>query len=377
MQFRGSDDYLRAKFEEYVSAALASVRYRDFVAKGEINGVLITGGSGGDANSTEDFNPLWISEFKKTNAFEVWDRTTDPMLFDIVEPRHPCNEKPSVVGDIGLRISEGIQELKLEQQLAPTREAISRTLTAGSTGFFKAVEGVRGRWQWAPSSSSTSLNHEATSGSVSSISSTPVDISPPHSVSSISDLAATPKDVSPPSPPPKHNVPGPPQSPNLSRKQSSVDLGATATHAAQEARAAVGAWGAGIGSFLSTRASRFSIPKVGTTLTGSARSSVASSPVNAPQTQPQPEARLSPPPPPPTVEEPAKTPIFAPTVAMSRVKAAVAAVEARLPETKEVHHEDETLVKDLDHLHTNPSPDPSSESVEAQKVHDEELGMAL
>jgi hypothetical protein len=46
-RFKGSDDYLRAKFEEYISAALASVRYRDFVAKGEASGVLITGGSGG------------------------------------------------------------------------------------------------------------------------------------------------------------------------------------------------------------------------------------------------------------------------------------------------------------------------------------------
>jgi hypothetical protein len=45
-RFKGSDDYLRTKFEEYVSAALASVRYRDFVAKGEVNGILITGGSG-------------------------------------------------------------------------------------------------------------------------------------------------------------------------------------------------------------------------------------------------------------------------------------------------------------------------------------------
>jgi molybdopterin biosynthesis enzyme MoaB len=34
------------QFEEYVSAALASVRYRDFVAKGEASGVLITGGTG-------------------------------------------------------------------------------------------------------------------------------------------------------------------------------------------------------------------------------------------------------------------------------------------------------------------------------------------
>lgn len=34
------------KFEEYISAALASVKYADFMAKGEGSGVLITPGSG-------------------------------------------------------------------------------------------------------------------------------------------------------------------------------------------------------------------------------------------------------------------------------------------------------------------------------------------
>jgi len=43
--------------------------------------------SGGDANALNDFNPVWIAEFKRTNAFEVWQRITDPMLFDIIEPR--------------------------------------------------------------------------------------------------------------------------------------------------------------------------------------------------------------------------------------------------------------------------------------------------
>jgi len=51
-----------------------------------------------------------------------------------------------VVADIGLRLHEGIQELKLDQQLAPAREAVARTFTVGSSNFFKAVEGVRERW---------------------------------------------------------------------------------------------------------------------------------------------------------------------------------------------------------------------------------------
>ncbi|TEB20652.1 hypothetical protein FA13DRAFT_1742740 [Coprinellus micaceus] len=157
MKFKGSDDYLRSKFEEYISAALSTVKFQDFSAKGD-KGAMITGGTGADSSAVEDFNPLWISEFKKTNAYEVWDRITDPLIFDIIEPRHPCNEKPSVVADIGLRLQEGIQELKLDQQLAPAREAVARTLATGSTNFFKAVEGVRGRWAQRQANGSSPSN---------------------------------------------------------------------------------------------------------------------------------------------------------------------------------------------------------------------------
>ncbi|KAF9242617.1 transport protein Avl9-domain-containing protein [Melanogaster broomeanus] len=246
MHFKGSDDYLRAKFEEYVSAALASVRYREFLSKGKgASGGTIIAGTGGDANTLEDFNAVWIAEFTKTNAYEVWDRSTDPMLFDIVEPRHPCNEKPSVVSDIGLRLSEGIQDLKLEQQLAPTREAISRTLTAGSTNFFKAVEGVRGRWQQR-SASSTSVP-DVTSGPYS----IPIEIT-----KSEADLSTSSPDIT------KTNT-------NLSR-QTSRDSVASAispprpvsmAQAAADTKAALSSLGAGIHSMWSTRASRFSLSR--------------------------------------------------------------------------------------------------------------------
>jgi len=43
---------------------------------------------GGETNtSMQDYNPLWISELRRTNAYEVWERVTDPLLFDITEPR--------------------------------------------------------------------------------------------------------------------------------------------------------------------------------------------------------------------------------------------------------------------------------------------------
>ncbi|KAJ7851670.1 transport protein Avl9-domain-containing protein [Mycena olivaceomarginata] len=238
IMFKGSDDYLRQKFEEYISAALASVRYRDFTAK-EGSGVIISGGSGGDATSAEDFNPLWIAEFKHTNAYEVWERTTDPLLFDIVEPRHPCTDKPSVVADIGLRLQEGLQDLKIEQQLAPAREAIAQA----STNFFKTIEGVRGRW-----AAQQAANNEAAAAAKRA--STPVEVAKKN---------ATVED--------KHtSAPGTARPLLLSRHSTLIDPApapAAAPPAAPvtPARPALSGWGSGIGSFLSK--SKFSLPTLG------------------------------------------------------------------------------------------------------------------
>ena len=58
-------------------------------------------------------------------------------------PRHPCDIKPSAIADIGLRLTEGIHELKIGENLAPTRDAITSALSTGSSNLFKAFDGVR------------------------------------------------------------------------------------------------------------------------------------------------------------------------------------------------------------------------------------------
>ncbi|KAF5380691.1 hypothetical protein D9757_007039 [Collybiopsis confluens] len=244
LAFKGSDDYLRVKFDEYISAALAAVRYRDFLAKGE--GVLIT-----EPTSTEDFNHLWMLEFKNTNAYEIWERTTDPMLFDIIEPRHPCNEKVSVVADIGLRLQEGIQDLKLEQQLAPAREAVSRTLTAGSIGFFKAVEGVRERWQrGTPDTPTTAVPTTAKPGNISGR-----DTPEEPEIVNKSDLDGS-IDTSSASYTRPSLLKHASVSSTLSANSSSSD-----NSSGSPTPARLSSWGAGIGSFMSSRVGRFSLNK--------------------------------------------------------------------------------------------------------------------
>ncbi|OCH90885.1 hypothetical protein OBBRIDRAFT_834609 [Obba rivulosa] len=272
MHFKGSDDYLRQKFEEYISGALASVKYTAFLAKGQGNSVMITEGSG-DPRSTQDFNALWIQEFKKTNAYEVWERVTDPLLFDIVEARHPCSEKPSVVADIGLRLSEGIQELKLEQQLAPTREAISRTFNAGSTSFLKAVEGVRGRWLQRNPSSDTGSNPPMlppAEGSVSSALSSIVEVNKEDAdAASPSSSISSGRRVS--------------QAESIRSQSSGLrPLSIIANHpppAPETPKSSGFGWGAGISTFFAQRTSRLS--------TASSRSQgTSASPSRGPTPQP-------------------------------------------------------------------------------------------
>lgn len=199
-----------------------------------------------------------------------------------------------MVADIGLRLQEGIQDLKLDQQLAPTREAINRTFNAGQTNFFKTVEGIRGRWLQRANSSSSATSQD---GEPSTVSSSPVEVKAesPSSISSptmsetnasvasgagtrlslkdaISNLAPRkPSDVS-------TSEAGAASSPLTARP-----LSTTAAAAATDAKAAITTWGMGVGSFFSTKASRFSLPRTLSSRSASpAPSQVSSKPASPP-----------------------------------------------------------------------------------------------
>ncbi|ELU43953.1 cytoplasm protein [Rhizoctonia solani AG-1 IA] len=84
-RFKGSDDYLRAKFEEYIYTALSTVKYADFLNKGKQSEVLVPGTA--SESSVPYFNEAWVAGFRTTRAYDQWNRITDPVLFDIIEPK--------------------------------------------------------------------------------------------------------------------------------------------------------------------------------------------------------------------------------------------------------------------------------------------------
>lgn len=150
-----------------------------------------------------------------------------------------------MVSDIGLRLSEGIQDLRLEQQLAPTREAISRTLTAGSANFFKAVEGVRERWQ----------QRVVSSPSMQDVTSSPYG----------APVEITKSEASLPTATTDSTTPGV----NISRQTSRESVASVLSpprpvsmaQAASDTKAALSSLGAGIQSLWSNRASRLSLSR--------------------------------------------------------------------------------------------------------------------
>jgi len=165
-----------------------------------------------------------------------------------------------VVADIGLRLQEGIQDLKLEQQLAPAREAVARTLTVGSTNFFKAVEGVRERWAQrttsnttvpTTSSSATSVNEDLSKSSRAST--PPVEVSK----SDYEDIPQTAKPADYGNANGSRNLR--PFSLTSTNSLPSDSPSTSPTAGIASPLKPLSAWGAGLGSFLSAKTSRFSM----------------------------------------------------------------------------------------------------------------------
>ncbi|KAG7553558.1 hypothetical protein FFLO_02990 [Filobasidium floriforme] len=140
MGMSGSDDDLRSKFEEYICSALSTMKYADYIVSGQTS-IPMPGEL--PLNVSAPFSEKWLLALKETSACKTWYKSTDELLFDICEPRHPCEGKANAISDIGIRLTEGLYDLHIPDQLGPTKEAIGSALAAGSSSLFRAFDGVR------------------------------------------------------------------------------------------------------------------------------------------------------------------------------------------------------------------------------------------
>ncbi|TIC61802.1 hypothetical protein E3Q03_02533 [Wallemia mellicola] len=143
VSFVDSDDWLRAKFEDYICSALASIKYVDYVKYGGAavkrnEGPLA--GNNYEKNPTQSFGEGFVNTMRQSTAFIDWNMRTDVALFDLIEPRHPYNSGNS----LGMRLSEGLNDL--HARLPERRGSSDSSNTSKNASSMKSTLGGFGAY---------------------------------------------------------------------------------------------------------------------------------------------------------------------------------------------------------------------------------------
>ncbi|KAI0144334.1 hypothetical protein GGR57DRAFT_337916 [Xylariaceae sp. FL1272] len=128
MGYRGSEEFIRLQFEEYLLSLISSVKYRNYLAQNANNPKATLPDIEGDPS--QDFGNEWIEYWMKTENYRLWNSNTDSHLFDIVQPTHPCAGGLSI-DDVQRRIQQQVQDLHLDERFAVGKEVLGRNLAAG------------------------------------------------------------------------------------------------------------------------------------------------------------------------------------------------------------------------------------------------------
>ncbi|KAH8554004.1 AVL9/DENND6 domain-containing protein [Umbelopsis sp. PMI_123] len=89
--YLGSDDYLRARFEEYIMSLLSSVKYAQAfdpknAFRSESTMEEIMRDEEKEKNYLLDYGMNWVNAWRETNSYKLWDEYTDHEIYEIVEP---------------------------------------------------------------------------------------------------------------------------------------------------------------------------------------------------------------------------------------------------------------------------------------------------
>ncbi|KAF3009025.1 late secretory pathway protein avl9 [Neopestalotiopsis sp. 37M] len=127
MGYRGSEEFIRLQFEEYLLALISSVKYHTYLTQNAGKGNVALPHVDGDPSM--DFGVEWVDYWTRTENYRIWDAHTDSLLFDIIEPKHPC-AGGLTVDDVQRRIQQQVQDLHLDERFAAGKEVLGRNAAA-------------------------------------------------------------------------------------------------------------------------------------------------------------------------------------------------------------------------------------------------------
>lgn len=126
MGYVGSEDFIRLQFEEYLLSLISSVKCSSYLATNPPSIQM----PAVDGDPSLEYNIEWVDAWKKTHNYAIWQRVTDELLFDIVEPKHPC-AGGLTIDDVQRRLAQQVKDLGLDERFAVGKEVVGRNLAAG------------------------------------------------------------------------------------------------------------------------------------------------------------------------------------------------------------------------------------------------------
>ena len=93
-QFKGSEDFLRWQFEDYLTGLVSCVKLDEYIGWNRENQPNRLEGLAEDQlnnKSIQNFGVAWVNAWKQTQNFELFNRCTDDRLFDLFPPKHIYN----------------------------------------------------------------------------------------------------------------------------------------------------------------------------------------------------------------------------------------------------------------------------------------------
>ncbi|KAI8329319.1 transport protein Avl9-domain-containing protein [Chlamydoabsidia padenii] len=188
--YLGSDDYLRARFEEYVLSLLSSTKHvQDTNVLSLIQGASSSGSNttitddqvtsedvmlddDKERNYVIDYGIKWWLAWRETTNFKLWNQYTDHEIYEIVEPGHPGMGHISIL-DIQNTLSNRFRDLQLRNNLGPLGKTLSKAMSGGakavSNGGVRLLRGVDALWnEFEKGPSSNGHEHDLSNQSIGS-----------------------------------------------------------------------------------------------------------------------------------------------------------------------------------------------------------------
>ncbi|KAG0271157.1 late secretory pathway protein avl9 [Linnemannia exigua] len=140
-EYAGSDDYLRAKFEEYILTLLSSIKHAQATQTEDSTEGM---GNPSDRDMTADYGTYFIKAWQQTPNYQLWNDYVDwELLNEIVAPGHPCQGNFSLA-HVQRRLANQLKDMRIDKNLVPLKQSFSRAMTTSRERISNVFDSV---WQ--------------------------------------------------------------------------------------------------------------------------------------------------------------------------------------------------------------------------------------